>query len=78
MKKQVKHSKRKSKIRMSQKAKSKKVKNGSTIKATELLRDVINLIAVYKKEAKQDVNTRIDQDTADELMERLEWLAKAL
>ncbi|HLD80340.1 MAG TPA: hypothetical protein VJA18_07315 [Candidatus Nanoarchaeia archaeon] len=74
MKKRVKHSKVKSKKRMP----SKKVKNGSTLKATELLREVINLIAVYKKEAKRDVTTRIDPDTADELLEKLQLLAKAL
>ncbi len=53
-------------------------KNGSTLKATELLRDVMNLIAVYKKEEMQDVTTRIDPDTADELAKKLEQLAKAL
>ena len=53
-------------------------KNGSTLKATEILRDVLNLIAVYKKEAQRDVTTRIDPDTADELTEKLEQLAKAL
>lgn len=53
-------------------------KNGSTLKATELLRDVMNLIAVYKNEAKMDVTTRIDPDTADELTEKLGQLAKAL
>ena len=74
MKKRVKHSKVKSKKRMP----SRKVKNGSTLKATELLREVINLIAVYKKEAKRDVTTRIDPDTADELLEKLQLLAKAL
>ena len=70
MKKSAKHSKAKSKI--------KKKRNGSTVKATELLRDLINLIAVYKKEEMQDVTTRIDPDTADELAKKLEQLAKAL
>jgi len=75
MKKQVKHSKTKSKGKTS----SKKMKsNGSTLKATEILRDVINLIAVYKEEEIQDVTTRIDPDTADELVKKLEQLAKAL
>ena len=75
MKKHAKHSKTRSKRRMpSKKAK----KNGSTLKATELLRDVINLIAVYKQEELQDVTTRIDPDTADELVKKLEQLAKAL
>ena len=73
-----KRSKAKSKRGMPTKARSKMVKNGSTLKATELLRDTINLIAVYKKEAKRDVTTRIDPDTADELMEKLEQVAKAL
>lgn len=72
-----KRSKAKSKRSMPTKAKS-RVKNGSTLKATELLRDAMNLIAVYKKEAKRDVTTRIDPDTADELMEKLEQVAKAL
>ena len=77
MKKDTKRSKAKSK-KMPVKARSKMVKNGSTLKATELLRDAINLIAVYKKEAKRDVTTRIDPDTADELVEKLEQVAKAL
>ncbi|MBI4147589.1 hypothetical protein HY494_02975 [Candidatus Woesearchaeota archaeon] len=55
-----------------------KGKNGSILKATELLREVINLIAVYKKEEQQDVTTRIDPETADELIKKLEQLAKAL
>ena len=70
MKKSAKHSKAKSKV--------KKKRNGSTVKAAELLRDLINLIAVYKKEEMQDVTTRIDPDTADELVKKLEQLAKAL
>ena len=77
MKKGVKHSKVKSKKRMPVKAKS-RVKNGSTLKATELLREVMNLMAVYKKEEKQDVTTRIDPETAEELMEKLGQLAKSL
>ena len=77
MKKHTKRSKAKS-TKMPVKARSKMVKNGSTLKATELLRDTINLIAVYRKEAKRDVTTRIDPDTADELMEKLEQVAKAL
>ncbi len=75
MKKRTKHSKRAS----TRKAASKKVKrNGGVVKAAEILRDVINLIAVYKKEAKRDATTRIDPDTADELIAKLEQLAKAL
>ncbi len=70
-----KHSKAKSKKKA---VKKMSVKNGSILKATELLRDTINLIAVYKKEAKRDVTTRIDPDTADELMEKLEQVGKAL
>lgn len=75
MKKHAKHSKVKSKAKTS----SKKMKrNGSVLKVTEILRDVLNLIAVYKKEEMQDVTTRIDPDTADELTKKLEQLAKAL
>ena len=55
-----------------------KGKNGSILKATELLREVINLIAVYKKEELQDVSPSIDPETADELIKKLEQLAKAL
>ncbi len=58
--------------------KSSKKSDGSVIKAAELLRDVINLLAVYKKEEKRGVTTRIDPDTADELKEKLEQLASAL
>ncbi|MDP3698533.1 MAG: hypothetical protein Q8R47_03020 [Nanoarchaeota archaeon] len=74
MNKHAKHSKAKS----NQRRPSKKAKNGSTLKAAELLREVLNLIAVYKREAKRDVTTRIDPDTADELAEKLGQLAKAL
>jgi hypothetical protein len=74
MKKHTKHSKVKSKKKMP----SKKVKNGSTVKAVELLRETMNLIAVYKKEAMRDATTRIDPDTADELMEKLQQVAKSL
>jgi len=73
-----KHTKRSKIKKSSAKVISKKVRSGSTIKATELLRDTVNLIAVYKKEAKRDVTTRIDPDTADELMEKLEQVAKSL
>lgn len=75
MKKRAKRSKGKSKKKLSPK---KGKANGRTLKATELLRDVMNLIAVYKNEAKRDVTTRIDPDTADELLEKLEQVAKAL
>ncbi len=77
MKKRAKHSKAKSKRRPAKRMKAKRG-NGSTLKATELLRDIMNLIAVYKKEAKRDVTTRIDPDTAEELMEKLEKVAKSL
>ena len=70
MKKRANHSK------ANRKMPSKRVKsNGSVMKATELLRDLMNLIAVYKKEEMQDVTTRIDPDTADELTKKLEQLA---
>ncbi|MEK6940061.1 MAG: hypothetical protein AABX31_05005 [Nanoarchaeota archaeon] len=72
-----KHAKRSSRSKRRMPSKKTK-KNGSTLKATELLRDVMNLIAVYKKEEMQDVTTRIDPDTADELAKKLEQLAKAL
>lgn len=78
MKKRAKNSKAKSKERMPFMPFKKAKSNGSTVKAAELLRDIINLIAVYKKEEKQDVTTRIDSDTADELVKKLEQLAKAL
>ena len=72
-----KHAKRSSRSKRRMPSKKTK-KNGSTLKATELLRDMMNLIAIYKNEAKMDVTTRIDPDTADELTEKLEQLAKAL
>lgn len=75
MKKHTKHSKVKSKAKKSSK---KSLKVGSSLKATEILREIMNLIAVYKREAKRDATTRIDPDTADELTEKLEQLAKAL
>ena len=75
MKKHTKHSKVKSKKKSPKKV---TVKMGGALKATEILRDVINLIAVYKKEACRDATTRIDPDTADELMEKLEQLGKSL
>ena len=43
--------------------------------AEELVKDLINLIEVYKKEGKEDVLTRIDKETAEELIEKLEELA---
>ncbi len=74
-----KHTKRSTKSKSKKKMSAKKARaNGSTLKATEILREVLNLIAVYKKEAKRDVTTRIDPDTADELTEKLEQLARAL
>ena len=39
------------------------------------IRDLINLINVYKEEEKQDVTTRIDPATADELCAKLGELA---
>ena len=75
MKKRVKHFT----VKSTGKVSSKKAKtNGGTLKAAELLRDVLNLIAVYKEEEMQDVTTRIDPDTADELVKKLEQVAKAL
>ncbi|MBU0470330.1 MAG: hypothetical protein KKA62_06190 [Nanoarchaeota archaeon] len=42
------------------------------------LRDLINLVAVYKEEEKQDVTTKIDPATAEELVAKLKDLAKAM
>ena len=42
------------------------------------VRDLINLINVYKEEEKQDVTTRIDPATAEELVAKLEELVKEL
>lgn len=44
--------------------------------AEDLIRDLINLIKVYKEEEKQDVTTRIDPDTAEILAAKLEEVAK--
>ena len=47
-----------------------------TKRAEDLIRDLINLVCVYKEEEKQDVTTKIDPDTAEELNAKLEELAK--
>ena len=78
MKKHAKHLKAKHTRIKSRKSSKKSKVNGASLRATELLRDLINLIAVYKEEELQDVTTRIDPDTADELVKKLEQLAKAL
>ena len=72
-----KHSKRTVK-RPVKKSKAVKSRGSKTLLATELLRELKNMIAVYKKEEMRDVSTRIDPDTADELLEKLEKIAKSL
>ncbi len=58
------------------------MKKNSNVKGTknaeDLIRDLINLIAVYKKEEMQDATTRIDPKTAKELVAKLEKIAKAV
>lgn len=49
---------------------------GATKSAEDLIRDLINLINVYKKEETQDVSTRIEPKTAKELVNKLEQIAK--
>ncbi len=44
--------------------------------AEDLVRDLINLVAVYQEEEKEDVTTRIDPVTAKELTKKLGELAK--
>ena len=44
--------------------------------AEDMIRDLINLIAVYKKEEMQDVTTRIEVNTAEILSAKLEEIAK--
>lgn len=46
--------------------------------AEDLIRDLINLVAVYREEEKEDVTTRIDPATAKELTKKLEELAKKI
>jgi len=41
-----------------------------------MIRDLINLIAVYKEEEMQDVTTRIEVNTAEILSAKLEEIAK--
>ena len=47
-----------------------------TKSAEDLIRDLINLIAVYKEEEMQDVTTRIEVNTAEILSAKLEEIAK--
>lgn len=58
------------------------MKENSNVKGTknaeDLIRDLINLITVYKKEEMQDVTTRIDPKTAKELVAKLEKIAKVV
>jgi len=49
-----------------------------TKSAEDLIRDIINLISVYKEEEKEGVSTRIDPETAKELVAKLEEVAKAV
>ncbi len=46
--------------------------------AEDLIRDLINLISIYKKEEMQDVTTRIEPATAKELVKELEKIAKKI
>ena len=50
--------------------------SGCTKSAEDLVRDLINLIAVYKDEETQDVTTRIEANTAEILSAKLEEIAK--
>ena len=43
-----------------------------------MIRDLINLIAVYKEEEMQDVTTRIEVNTAEILSAKLEEIAKKI
>jgi hypothetical protein len=47
-----------------------------TKSAEDLIRDLINLIQVYKEEEMQDVTTRIEANTAEILTAKLEEIAK--
>lgn len=53
---------------------------GCSIKSSKTtedkVRDLINLVNVYKDEEIEDVTTRIDPATAKELVKKLEELAK--
>lgn len=44
--------------------------------AENKVRNIINLINVYKKEEVQDVSTKIEPDTAEELIAELKELAE--
>ena len=46
--------------------------------AEDLVRDLINLVAVYKEEEKEGVTTRIDSDTAEILTAKLKEIAKKI
>jgi len=47
-----------------------------TRNAEDMIRDLVNLINVYKEEEMQDVTTKIEPNTAAELVAKLEELAK--
>jgi len=49
-----------------------------TKSAEDLIRDLVNLINVYKGEEKEGTTTKIDPETADELVAKLEEVAKAV
>jgi len=42
----------------------------------DMIRDLVNLINVYKEEEKEGVSTRIDQTTAEELVAKLKEIAE--
>ena len=47
-----------------------------TKSAEDMIRDLVNLIAVYKEEEMQDVTTRIEVNTAEILSAKLEEIAQ--
>ncbi len=47
-----------------------------SVSAEDMIREIVNLIAVYKEEEMEDVTTRIDPDTAEILTAKLGELAK--
>ena len=50
--------------------------NEGSKSAEDMVRDLINLVAVYKEEEKESVTTRIDSDTAEILTAKLKELAE--
>ena len=50
--------------------------NEESKSAEDMIRDLINLIAVYKEEELEGVTTRVDSDTAEILTAKLNEIAK--